>query len=317
MIKNKWFLFLLICCNVFFTTVFAQKSSRKIDTTKGFDFFFNAGMYLGHKANANYYAGDPSRDPDPAERKYGDPNIWYVLNNPYRYNEIIYLIDERHSDIILDTAYFRLDDISGMRYNLAFSFGVGARYRFSESFALSFLFSQVRLTAEGVPTFEIKGTGTNTDVGEIKYLGMEDNYKMVGKERRNFFGVNASYLFETTIPYVFPFLELGVHLNSTKVISSEVIIEERSFSIINRYGEGTVYDPGISSTEIDPHLGGIGYGFIGGLGVRLAFNTWAAIEPVVQISAEKIHLSSYNQIRPNYNFMIRLVMGDKVFAKKQ
>ncbi|MDR2409905.1 MAG: hypothetical protein LBE13_17590 [Bacteroidales bacterium] len=317
MMKNKCFLFLFICGNVFLTTVFAQKSSTKIDTTKGFDFFFNAGMYLGNKANANYYAGDPSRDPDPSKRKYGDPNIWYVLNNPYIYNEIVRRIGENHTGVILDTAFFRLSEISGIRYNLAFSFGVGARYRFSEHFTLSFLFSQVRLTAEGTPTFEIKGTGPNLANGGIKYLGSNENYKLVGKERRNFFGVNASYLFETTIPYVFPFVEIGVHVNSTKVMSCDVFIEGDNYSIINRYGEGTVYDPGIDATEIDPHLGGIGYGFIGGFGVRLAFNKWAAIEPVVQVSAEKINLSSYSQIRPNYNFMIRLVMGDKVFAKKQ
>jgi hypothetical protein len=309
--KNKCFLFLFLCCNAFFTTVFSQRSHAK-DTAKGFDFFFSAGMYLGHKTNANYYAGDPNRDPDPLERKYGDPDIWYVLNNKYWYEDIRYIIDKNHNDVILESGWPQLVSLSEMKYNLAFSFELGARYRFSESFMFSFLFSQVRLTAEGLATLAMKSTAINTDKG-ITYL----DYKLMGKERRNFFGINTSYLFITTIPYVFPFVELGVHINSAKVISSDVIIEETSFSMINHYGEGTVYDPGIINPDIDPHLGGIGYGFTGGLGVRLAFNKWAAIEPVVQVRAEKINLSSYGKIRPNFNFMVRLVMGDKIFSKKQ
>jgi hypothetical protein len=63
-------------------------------------------------------------------------------------------------------------------------------------------------------------------------------------------------------------------------------------------------------------MGGIGYGFMGGLGVRLALNKWAAIEPVVQVGVEKLNLSSYGKMRPNYNFIIRLVAGDKLFGKK-
>ncbi len=306
---RKKFIYLIFGFLVFpSVTVFSQELLEGKDTVKGFDFFFNAGMYLGSKLNANYYRGLP----DPIESNYADPNIWYVLDNKYWHQDILNLIDDNHNDVILDPSSFRLESLSEMKYNLAFSFGIGARYRFSESFALSILFSQVRLTAEGIATFGIKGTGVNLDQG-IKYL----DYKLLGKERRNFFEVDVSYFFITTIPYVFPFVELGVHLNSTKVLSSDLIVEGVPFSMINWYGEGTIVDPSISYTEINPQLGGIGWGIIGSFGVRLAFNQWAAIEPVVQVSAEKVNLSSYGTIRPNFNFMIRLVVGDKLFAKKQ
>jgi hypothetical protein len=308
---NKCFFFLFVLCSTLCTAVFSQKSSQKKGTQQGFDFFFNAGMYLGNKANANYYGGDPGKDPDPDERKYGDPNIAYVLKNPYWSQDILNIIDRNNNDVIADE--FWLEEISGMRYNLAFSFGVGARYRFSESFMLSFLFSQTRLTAEGIATLSMKTTGINPDIGGIKYF----DANLIGKERRNFFGINASFLFITTIPYVFPFLELGVHMNSTKVLSSELVVEEElRLSMINWYGEGTVYDPGFEYPRINPNLGGIGFGIIGGLGVRLTFNQWAAIEPVVQVSVEKVNLSSYDKMRPNFNFMVRLVIGDKVFSKK-
>jgi hypothetical protein len=287
------------------TTAFSQKLQHKRDTSKGFDFFFNAGMYLGSKANANYYRGWKNIESD-----YADPDINYVLNNQYWYRYILDAIDITYNDVIADT--FFLEGTSEMKYNMAFVFGIGARYRFSENFMLSFLFSQVRLTAEGIATLAIKGTGVNLDKG-IKYI----DYPLIGKERRNFFEMNAAFLFNTASPYIYPFVELGVHVNSTKVLSSVLIVEEQSYSLINWHGEGTQLDPSITLPEIDPHLGGIGYGFMGGFGVRLTFNKWAAIEPVVQINAEKVQLAGYNEMRPNFNFMVRLVVGDQLFSKKQ
>jgi hypothetical protein len=291
---------------VFPASIFAQNAKQSKDILKGFDFFFNAGMYLGSKANANFYRGLP----DPVQSDYADPSINYVLWNKYWRDEILNLIASNHREIIADD--FTLEGLDEMRYNLAFSFGIGARYRLSDEFVLSLLFAQARLTAQGFATIGVKGTGVNLDKG-MKYL----DYPLIGKERRSFFEFNVAYLFSTTSPYVFPFIELGAHINSVKVLSSDIIIEEHPYSLINWHGEGTIYDPSISQTEIDPHLGGVGFGFMGGLGLRLAFNKWAAIEPVVQINIEKVNLSSYGKMRPNFNFMVRLVVGDKVFAKKK
>jgi hypothetical protein len=288
-------------------TAFSQKGKQhEKDTNKGFEIFFNAGMYWGSKYNANYFQGYP----DPVDNKDADPNIGYVMGNKFWRDDIWNLIYEKNHSDIIDT-FFNFEGVSEMRYNLAFAFGVGLRYRFSESFTMSFLFSQVGLTAEGVATFGMNGRGVNLDQG-IMYLP----YKVMGKERRIFLEMNASYLFETIYPYIFPFLELGVHLNNVKVLKSELIVEERAFSMIDVYG-GMSYVPGIDHTVINPYLGGIGYGFMGGLGVRIAFNKWAAIEPVFQVSTEKLNLSSYGKMRPNFNFLIRLVVGDKMFAKKQ
>jgi len=293
-----------------FIPVFSQKEEREKpvkekDTNKGFEIFFNAGMYLGSKHNANYYRGEP----DPMDRNYADPDIRYILHNHYLEREMRTLIyDKRHNDITSDSIWF--EGVSNMRYNLAFSFGIGLRYRFSESFTMSFLFSQVGLTASGLATFGAEGRGVNLDKG-VQYF----DYPVMGKERRIFLEMNVSYLFETVHPSVFPFLELGVHMNNVKVLKCELIVEDRPFSMINMYGEGTYYDPSISPPVINPYLGGIGFGIVGGFGIKLAFNKWVSLEPVVQVSTEKLNLSSYRKMRPNYNFMIRLVAGDRLFRK--
>ena len=306
--KNKRLLITCFLCIFFSVNTFAQEQEENEYAPKGFDFFFNAGMYKGYKFNANYYKGEP----DNLDKNYGDPDINYILNNKYWQDDIINLIKENNKGVIADQfSDIKYIGLSDMKYNLAFYFEVGVRYRFNESFMLSLLFGQARLTANGSASFGFQGTGVNLDQG-IVYL----QYPLMGKERRNFFQVQMTYLFHTTIPYIFPFVDLGVHLNSIKVISSELIIHDRYFDMINRYGEGYQYDPGIPTSEINPHIGGVGYGFMAGFGVRIAFNSWAALEPVVQISADKLNLSSYGKIRPNFNFMIRLVVGDRLFAKK-
>ena len=79
---------------------------------------------------------------------------------------------------------------------------------------------------------------------------------------------------------------------------------------------GMPYVPGIDQTVINPYLGGIGFGIIGGFGIRLAFIKGVAIEPVFQVGGEKLNLSAYGKMRANYNFLIRLALGDKLFRKK-
>ena len=305
MIKKS--VFLLFGSLVLFPlSIFSQKTKQEADTNTGFEVFFNAGMYLGDKYNANYYQGYP----DPMNRNDADPNIGYVLGNKFWRDEIWHLIyDKNHNDIV-DT-FFRFEGVSNMKYNLAFAFGVGLRYRFSESFTMSLLFSQVGLTADGLASFGVNGRGANLDNG-IMYL----NYKVMGKERRIFLELNASYLFETVYPSIFPFLELGVHVNNVKVLKSELIVEKQAFSMIDMYG-GMAYVPGIDHTSINPYLGGIGYGFMGGVGLRLALNKWAAVEPVIQVNMEKLNLSSYGKMRPNYHFIVRISAGDRLFKKNQ
>ena len=294
---------LVVFCLLFFiagSCLWGQdKSNIKRDTTKGFDFFFNPGMYFGHKKNANYYRGMPSA----MESDYANPDIQYVLRNPYWRIDIMRLIIDNYRNVVADT--FWLKQPSGMRYTANLSFGIGARYRFTKNLSIGVSFTQARMTAHGYAYLGVKIMDFNSD-DEIKCL-------LVGKERRNSFELIANYVFSQGI--VSPFLEAGMHVNNTKVISSDLVVEDVPFSMLNMYGQGVVYDPTMPPTRIDRKLGGVGYGFSAALGLRISFNRWAAIEPVAQFRLEKVNLAGYNDITPNFNIMIRLVLGDKVFAK--
>ena len=272
----------------------------KRDTTKGFDFFVNAGMYVGNKKNANYYRGMPTMESD-----YAQPDINYILKNPYWRIDIMKLMVDNHHGIVADT--FGLEELSNMRYTANFSFGIGARYRFTKNLSIGVILTQARMTAHGVANIGVKIMETNS----ANLLP----YPLVGKERRTAFELSAAYLFSTK-GYFCPLLEAGMYVNSTKVISADLVVENVPFTLLDVYG-GQGYDPSINQTEVDRKRGGVGYGFSAAVGLRISFNKWAAIEPVAQFRLEKISLVGYDYITPNYNFMIRLVIGDGFFANKK
>ena len=80
---------------------------------------------------------------------------------------------------------------------------------------------------------------------------------------------------------------------------------------------GKPYVPNSGLTEIEPYLGGVGGGLVGGFGVRIPFTKSIALEPVVQVQYIYVNLEVNDRKRmmPNYNFMVRLIVGDQIFAK--
>jgi len=297
---KKIFISLVIVFTAYSYAFGQEKSNIKRDTTKGFDFFFNAGMYVGNKKNANYYRGIPNS----MESDYADPNIMYVLGTGFFRQQIMDIILDNYN-AENDTSKLKWNDLSGMRYTASMSFGIGIRYRFGKNLSIGVVLTQARMTAQGTAYLGVKIYETNSN-DEVKC-------GLVGKERRTAFELIANYIFPTQ-SMVSPFLEVGLHVNNTKVVSSNVIVENHSFTMINLYGPN--HDPTITQTQLNPRLGGVGYGFSAAFGLRISFNKWAAIEPTAQFRLEKVNLAGYNSMTPNYNFMIRLVIGDKIFAKK-
>ncbi|MDR1792104.1 MAG: hypothetical protein LBR36_01470 [Bacteroidales bacterium] len=299
-------IFILFCGAIFAQKQLPEEANQKVAAKdRGFDVFFDAGMYVGNKKNANYYRGLPTK-----ESSYGDPNISYLLNNPLQLNNIMTVIEESGNHTI-DRTSFDIEEISEMKYQMAFSFNIGIRYRLGEHFTIGLNFGQALLTARGDANFVFKNT-SGVNVGDYSY----QLYPIIGKERRNFFGLSLLCYFPTQ-SIVSPFIEINAHINSVKVKSADLVVENSPFSLINWYGEGVQYDPTITQTKVDPRLGGVGFGVGGGVGLKIAFTDWVAIEPMAQVYAEKANLRGYNKITPNYNFIIRLVVNDKVFSKNR
>ncbi|MBO4581919.1 MAG: hypothetical protein J5701_06520 [Bacteroidales bacterium] len=271
---------------------------------KGFDFYFTAGCYWGAKTNAGYYKGIPN--PKGGETDDAQPNLNLILENKYYREDIKNLILDNNHGIVADE--FTYEGSENMHYKTGFIFEFGVKYHFTKNIALALIYSQVRLTATGLVSLGMNSSNINT--GGTQYF----NYPIIGKEIRNLFGLGITYMFRND-KKVYPFIEIGGHINSVKIRSCDLAVEGVAFDMIDRYG-GTPYVPNTDRTEVDPMLGGVGGGGNISLGVRIAFNSWAAIEPFGYISIEKLKLTGYDQIYPNFAVGVRIVMGDRLFSSK-
>ncbi len=274
---------------------------------KGFELQFSTNMYWGSVDNANFYSGILKGEDNAA------PDITRITTNSLFRDKIENLLDDNYTGITTETLFTANNDynsgtegISNMRYGISFNFAIEIRYHVNSSFSFGLYFSQSILTAKGTKSFAVNSSNYNT--GGLQYI----EEQLLGKETRNFFGINFTYMYRNNSRF-YPLVEFGTHLNSVKVKSSELIVEGVAFDLIDHYG-GVVYT-GDDRTEIDPHLGGVGYGFIASAGVRISFTEYLAVEPLFSVSIEKLKLDGYDKIRPNYSLGIRFVLGDKVFAK--
>ena len=285
------------------SALFAQLSDAEKNAlneqAKGFDFYFNGGTYFGNKFHAGFYNGSSSPDVD----------VKRVLNNYQLKKQIDDLIAERQN-IILDANGVSLAELpENMRYNISFIFGFGILYHLNRNLSLSLSFSQARLTAVSGFTLTYNSGVPGNEKPQIL------EYNLIGKEVRTFFELGVTYMFYAN-KHALPFLELAAQLNSVKVKSADMIIEDNAFSMIDYYG-GQTYDPTIDQTRIDPYLGGVGGGVLAGAGLRIPFTKAIAIEPVFQLHYSFINLevNDLKKMLPHYNIMIRLIVGDKIFAK--
>jgi hypothetical protein len=281
-----------------------NNSDNESNTLKGFDIFVSAGMYVGHRENANYYRGIHI----PSKSNYGDPNIRNIFNNRYRISEIKDVLD---ADPTTLSDSVSLGGLSEMTYRVSFAFNVGLRYRLGKYVTLGITFGQALLTAQGTATIDLLNT-SGINIGDINHK----QYPLIGKERRNFFGLNL-LCYIPTKSIITPFVEAGIHINSVKIRSADLFVEKRPFTLINWYGEGMEYVPNTEYTTVDPKLGGVGFGLGMGIGIKIAFTPWFSIDPIAEICAEKPHLAGYDKMTPNFNFAIRLVMSDKIFALRK
>ena len=283
------------------TFLFAQLSDaqkKELDEkAKGFDFYFNCGTYLPNKFTANFYNGTSSSV---------DANR--VFSNSQLKRHIDELIASRQN-IIMDASGVSLGELpTNMRYNLSFIFGFGCLYHLNRNLSLSLSFSQARInTVSGFTLTYNSGVSGNERPQILEYT-------IVGKELRNFFELGVTYQFYAH-EYVFPFVEFATQLNNVKVKNADLVIEDNSFTMIDYYG-GQMDDPSIDQTRIDPYLGGVGGGVLVGAGARIPFMKHIALEPLVQCQYTFVNLAIDGQKRflPSFNFMIRLIVGDRIFT---
>lgn len=286
---------------VFSQTSFGQKLSedKKAELNiaePGVDFVVAGGIYMGGSKVAGYYGGYPDNE----------LNLNYVFKNEYWKKEIVKLITDKNNFVSsTDTTIGIRDYPEKVHYQPAMSVCLGASYRFDEHWRINIYYTFARLVVKSIFNLNYDNRVPGNERPEFL------SYLLLGKENRSFFDLTGSYTFQFN-KAVKPFIEFGAQFNFVKVKSLDAVIEDRNFTLLDRYG-GASYVPGM--TEYKPNYGGPGFAVTGAVGVKFAFNKSVSVDPCFYVNFGKVGLNGYKDFHVNYGAYIRLVLSDAMFSK--
>jgi len=176
--------------------------------------------------------------------------------------------------------------------------GFYAKYNFNNSTGIFFQSNYVKLKTGGA--FQLV-------IDSITYLSepaLRTGYIVGTEERVNIeIGISKTYPIKDIIHF---FVETGFHINSTRVLTSDIQIGKREYTIINNYGE-LGYQPGTNQTEYEIYQGGIGFGIFLAGGIKFQLTEDISIDPGVQFYYKKLNLEGYKGFTPDYFAYVRLI----------
>lgn len=266
--------------------------------TAGWRFGINMGMYFANKETADFYSGIPANE----------NNIKYVLDNYYWYEEIK---QELNSHRILDTqgnpvatpATDKSTDWwiyypEGLKYNAAISPGFYVKYNFNNSTGIFLQSNYVKLKTSGV--FQMV-------IDSVNYLSdpaLREGY-LRGVEERVSIDLGISKFYRVgEITHVF--IEMGLHMNSTRALENRIQIGAKEYSIVDIYLGGN-YIPNGNTQSYQIYQGGIGFGILLAGGVKFIVSDKISIDPGVQFTWKKLNLNGYNDFSMDTFVFVRLI----------
>jgi len=276
----------------------------------GWRFGINMGMYFANKQTAGFYNGRPENE----------NQIQWVLNNKYWYDEIRQELNSREIiknpddvpydwegeyDIWRQQNNVAVGDTTkwwiyypDMHYDAAISPGFYFKYNFNNSTGIFIQSNYVKLKSSG--TFQM----TIDSINYVASPALREGY-IRGIEERVSIDIGISKFYPVgKITSVF--IETGFHMNSTRVLESEIQIGSKNYSIVNRYGDRP-YVPNTNMTAYDIYQGGIGFGIFLSGGVKFIFNEKISIDPGVQFLYKKVNLEGYSDFAVDYYLYVRLI----------
>ena len=250
------------------------------------DLGINMGMHWAASYQAKFYDGSPNNV----------NNINYVFGNKYWNQEIMNALN------VADTFYLR--ELPGnMRYTGAFQIGLFFRKTFDNYFGFTIQFDYSKLTASDFFTLEVDpqpSIGQEPDIRIYPIWGIEDRVNI---------DLLFSHYFKTKSPYLMPFIETGLNINSVRVKENKIQIENLTYSLIDVYLNGS-YVPGMPQSTYHVQQGGIGWGASLAAGLKMIFNDYVSIDPGFRVYYQSVNLEYYENLAFSYSFFVRLSLSD-------
>ncbi|MFO8055622.1 MAG: hypothetical protein R6U19_10740 [Bacteroidales bacterium] len=262
----------------------AQEDREGGGMQKGWIVGLQTGVYFANSHTANYYNG-----------REGNVNeISFILDNKYHRDDILNYYEA------YDYVYDQSDLPREMHYEAAMNIGFLARNNITKNWGVFLNFNFVRLRTKGSFILEI-------DPDQIISEPNEHIFPIYGEEERHNINIGIHRQFNLLSPSLTYYGELGVNFNNTIVEESSIEIAGNNYSIIDRYGGGQGYQPGVPQTEYDLRLGGVGLGFFGGMGFKFLFSDKLTLDVGLTSYVKYINLEHYKSFNVHWAPYTRLM----------
>jgi len=272
----------------------------------------NLGMYWGNKYTANFYNGSEN-NLNNISRIVFDPNYARV--------EIENAINHQYADYV----GYEWNFTSGgghksgieipyeMSYKISTLIGLYGAYNINRTSRIFVQFNYTRLKTNSA--FNIHwddGFITQDNFYQCAIMGEEERYLID-------LGFSKEWFVEENISI---YTEIAAHINNSRARQNRIQINKLEYSIMNT--GYNFYDPNgsLNTQNLNIREGGLGYGAMAGVGLRLYFSEFLSIEPGFEIYYNSINLvgdtdivndnanrriNTYRDFKPNYQAFIRLL----------
>lgn len=261
----------------------AQQEASQ-DMQEGWMIGLHMGVYFANNYTAEYYSGQETNE----------NNISFVLNNQYRKQEIVEYFN------VQTYTWDESDLPQNMKYEPDINIGFLARNNLTDDWGIFFNINYTKLVAKGNFTLQF-------DPGQIITEPDMRVFEIYGVEERTNIDIGVHRQFNTLTPKLTYYGEIGININNTKVEESAVQLEDLNYSIVNRYGPGRSYVPGLAQTEYNFRLGGIGAGAFGSMGIKYLFSDQLTMNAGLTSYFKYINLTDYKSFTIHWAPYIRVM----------
>lgn len=183
-------------------------------------------------------------------------------------------------------------------YSIATQLGLGFRYDFVKRFGMIARFDYMKLTAKGI--FNLS-TGAPSSI-----LSHRDQYipcGIYGTETRTYIdlGLFKSFAISNNMRFV---LDFGLNVNSTKVLTHNMEIGGREYSILDVWNGNS---PNMGMQAYEYYQSGIGYGIFVSPNIEYILPNAMGVDIGFSLYYTKINIPGYNAFAPQCTVYIRFL----------
>ncbi len=261
---------------------------------QGLQYGFNFGSYFPNNKVAAYYNGEPGHALSLTNTigskfivDYANQTNYSVLNSSY----------QNISNSVFHGDSFKIYSYPlKMKYTAAVNIGFHARYNFTDRLGIYFEINYSKLRAQGeFSMMDLNGYGIQSSV----------NYSLLATETR--VDMNLGMTKSLGKPGRFmPYVEAGLNLNNTSVLTADALVENGTYSYLNPY-----YD------YLNKRYGGIGNGALLGGGIQIIATPTLILNTGIDFSLKKIHLGNNSAYSLNTVLYIRILFYKLITTKPE